>query len=259
MNERGATSIILLIFLPFILTAIAVGFAGAMSVHITEKTNMICRQGLLDAESHMLNTMNQLISLNLTARSLRNMDRSAKLTMFIPFYGAITAMSIQETRLIFRSIQQKLIQRANLDMKRELAQISFKINSAFPDIRGHIIQSELLNIPKLSLTASPRFNLTPDYQPSENFKELMLAQIKWRISIHRFLPSWLIRLVGGPEYYPHQFDLNLKCASVPQKELTSKIKPQTSKMRESIWQASLTEKDSAETSTIRAKQLLNLF
>ncbi len=256
MNKHGSAAIIMLVLLPILLTGATLALAGALCLRYTEKTNLICRQGLIEAETHILSKMDQLIRLNPSARILRNLDQASKVTMFIPIYGAISRMGIQEARAIFHSVQLNIIKSANIEMKRELLKTKLKLNAALSINSAGLIQSDIVNSPSLAIFARPKLNLTPDYYSKTNFAELMLSQIQWHLRIQSLLPTWMIQLLSAPHFQAKNLSLTLKCASTAQRKTNEILQPIS---KESSWQASLIEKTSVESQTIRVKQLSNLF
>ncbi len=244
MNDRGSATTLMLILLPLILSGAAVAFVGAMSIRITEKTNLICREGLLEAETQILQRMNQLRNLNPAARLLRNANTVSKMSLAIPFYGVVNEMSVQEVRALFHAAQLNLIYLANFEMRKSLVQTQKKLNSSLG--YSHTVQSDLINVPTLAVQAEPKFNLTPDYNPKEDFADLMLSQIQWSVQVSHFLPEWLTRYLNTHEIQVQNLSLKLSCSSNVQK-------------KDSQWQASLVEKNRAQSLAIKAKQLLNSY
>lgn len=231
--------------MPIILSAAVVAFAGAMSIHITEKTNQICRTGLLSAEAHMIKQFNYLTSLNPTARILRNADRTAKLTIAIPIYGQVSAVSVTEARIIFHALQIGIIQSTNLGLKSDLLKTKIDLNRSVDFAMSSFVKSEIVLSPTLAVEASPRMNLTPDYKAKLKFDEMMTSQIKWTVQLEKMLPQWLIDFLNDQKIQVQNFDLNLSCASSAQKKENDQ------------WQPSLLEKTQNQYSIIKVKQLSN--
>ena len=256
MNERGSATLFMLVLLPLILSGALVAFAGAMTIQITEKTNLICRQGLISAEAHIISRMNNLIKLNPTAQLLRHADKAAKLAMGVPIYGVINEISVEEARTIFHGVQLGMIAAANLEMRSALLLTKFQLNSALPN---NLIQTEIVFSPTLAVEAKPRSNLTPDYQPKKDFGDLMLSQVKWTIRVDQFLPNWLLRFLNSHQIEIKNLDLHLSCSSTAQKTVFETSSVEDVKTKGSQWQAGLVEKDQMQLLIIKAKQLSNSF
>ncbi len=236
-----------MIFLPLILAASVVSFAGAMSLHVTEKTNAICRKGLLNTEAHAIEKLEALRSLNPTARILRGADKVSKLTMVIPFYGQLTAVSLQEARIIFHMVQLGIIRSANLEMKNNLLRTTQDLRQVNDFGIQNFVKSEVVNSPTLAVDARPKENLTPDYQPKIDFAELMTTQLKWTLQLEKMFPAWLVDLLNDQKLRTQDFNLTLTCASSTQKKENNQ------------WQPSLTEKTQNQYAIIKAKQLLSWY
>ncbi len=262
MNKRGSANLLLLVLLPLILSIAAVALAGALSIHFTEKTNFICRQGVLNAENQMLSSLKKLMSLNPMAKTLRQMNHASKLTLIIPIYGQLGAMSIQEARVLFHSLQLKIIHTANFQMMSSLNLTKSQIKSSFQFFSSPTttewIHSEILNSPSLAVEARPRDSLTPDYVPKKNFTELMLSQIKWKVQISKLLPQWLTNFLRDPQIFPQDYLLNLSCAGSLDPAVT-KTKFEDFQETGTQWLAGLSEKNRVQTEIIRVKQLSNSF
>lgn len=248
MNQKGFLTVSMLILMPLFLVLFAVAFAGAMSIRATEKTQFICREGVIKAQNNMLESYKKLVLLNPAARMLRLADKAAKVSLVIPFYGPLSSVSLQVARSIFHSVQLGIIGAANLRLKKDLLSLKLDLSQAFGPSSGRFIQVEIVNSPSLAVEARPPMDLTPDYFAKKDIADLQLIQFKWTILIGRLLPDFLIRLMGTQNESYAGLEMKLKCASSVQKY-----------QKEGEWSASLVEKSNFETQVIKVKQALNLF
>ncbi len=248
-NQKGFMTLSMLILMPMILAIAAVAVSGALSIRAAEKTEMICREGVLQAQTHMLSSYEKLISLNPIAKMLRAADKASKLSLVIPFYGVISAASVQEARMIFHSVQLSLITSANLRMKADLLTLKLQLAKSLGFESYGFLDSEILNSPLLAVEAKPQGNLTPDYFAQKDFADLQLIQMSWMIRLGQLLPDFLIDLLSSKNSSAAKLTMNLKCASSVQRNQTQEDK----------WQATLIEKNKYDSQTIKARQLLSWF
>jgi hypothetical protein len=249
MNQRGFLTVSLLILMPLILAICAVAFAGALSIRATEKTEFICRQGALEAQNNMLESYQKLITLNPAARMLRAADKASKVSLVIPFYGALSSVSLQVARSIFHSVQLGIITAANLRLTKDLLNLKLNLAKSLGLSSYGFVQAEIVNSPRLAVEAKPPMDLTPDYFAKKDFEDLQLIQFKWTIRIDQLLPDFLIRLISTQSDSPARLEMKLKCASSVQKKQSVGDE----------WQATLVDKNNFESQIIKVKQALNLF
>ncbi len=237
----------MLLLIPIILSTAVVGFAGAMTIHITEKTNFICRQGLLHSEMDLIKKLNDLVALNPTAEILRAANTASKLSLMIPIYGEISEASVQTARAVFHTLQIGLIQSANLEIKSNLLKAKLQIENTSDFGIRNLVKAQILNSPRLAVDAKPKTSLTPDYLPKLNFEELSTSRIQWSIALERMLPRWLSDYLESKNFQSRSLDFTLSCAGSAARNKGDK------------WQAALSDKTSLQYTAIRAKQLLSLF
>jgi len=255
-DDKGFISVSILILMPIFLVLFAIATAGALSIRATEKTKLICRQSVLAAQTKMLRKYDQLISLNPYARLLRAANKASKLSLVIPFYGAASAISVTEARLILNSMQKSIISSANFEMEKDLFDLKLKLAQSLGFSAYGFVQSEILNSPFLAVEAKPKMSLTPDYIAKNDFEDLQLTQIRWTIRLSQLLPSWLRHILNLDHAQSQNLELKLMCASsAKRRHLSASLNSEGG----SQWESSLIEKTAIESQMIKAKQFWNLF
>jgi hypothetical protein len=204
-NQNGFSMLSLSFLLPILFFSCMVILASYhMITKYTEVQNE-CRSHVLKAQQDLGKKLVELINLNPDAQKLRAEEVRLKAIIAslaatppaaVPF---VEALEINKARQAFlRLRQEKIIFTANLEAKKEMGELPFKIKNA------------QYSSPSLKIYKSPAFAIAPDHLPMPFFTELQTIKVNWSYPIEEFVPTNLLKLFSATNY---PLTIQGKCAA----------------------------------------------
>jgi hypothetical protein len=201
MNQRGFLTISLLIFMPLLISTIAV-VAGAFFLFKSDSsTRHECRVQLLNVQAEVAEDLKKLLAMNSRAKALRKRRMMAERAVILALepttkataQAALLAVIVQQ--LTFGANQRALIlhakwlsrtgpESARVKIVRTVRQTSSERSTSNLPITTHT-QSGAFNV-----VASPIGSPTPDYNPSAEFSKSQRMKVRWNAAITKLLPAW---------------------------------------------------------------------
>ena len=204
-NQKGFASVTLLILTPLIVAAVAVLAAGYLILKADGQTRHLCRVRLLSAQAKVSADLRDLMALNAQAANLRTERQLADNEVraaaeFPPLLPAAQAhqVSVIARQLTLAMNQKRLILHATMESKMAPVQTSHEVQDTLTSLG--LTQTEdhfsigfrgKTQTASFDVVASPKSNLTPDYNPSRDFENKQVMKISWSFQASALLPAWL--------------------------------------------------------------------
>ena len=183
LRGRHAGNILIgfLIFLPVLLSGLAILSASSFYLKEKTKTLSICRQYLLEVQGQMSNALEQLEKLNPLAKQLRLQRRNLEYLLSISDIASkpviLAKLARVTTRQVKLSMEQKLIiKKAEDYAAKHLRLLKTKI---YGSTEALISSSKVPVYAKLAVVATPALSLSPSYETVWNFNQKQSIRVSW--------------------------------------------------------------------------------
>ena len=188
-----------LIFLPILLSGLAILSASSFYLKEKTKTLSICRQYLLEMQGQMSNALEQLEKLNPSAKQLRLQRRHLEYLLSISDIASkpliLAKLARVTARQIKLSMEQKLIiKKAEGYAAKHLRLLKTKIYGSTETL---ISSSKVPVYAKLAVVATPSMSLSPSYETAWNFIQKQSIRVSWVEKPHQVVPSFLKTFIGN--------------------------------------------------------------
>jgi hypothetical protein len=210
--QQGFVTTWFALMLPLLLAVVAVVGAGFLVMRADAETKHLCRVGVLGTQEKIATSLSELIALNPQAQALRARRQAAEAAIRSgePHAVAAGTAALAETnveQMALAALQKKLIAGAQLlgtktplkirgDVERALSSAQNRVQlesgadlttpSRSASFMGHVA----MNLPFFDVRPTPAGDLTPDYQPAENFTQEQLILLSWSVDATSLLPKW---------------------------------------------------------------------
>ena len=198
-SSDGNILIGFLIFLPILLSSLAI--LSASSFYLREKTKVlsICRQNLLEIQGQMSIALEQLEKLNPLAKQLRIQRRNLEYLLSISDIASKPLILAKLARVTARQIklstQQRLILRkAEGYAAKHLRLLKTKI---YRSRKTLISSSRIPIVAKLAVVPIPAMSLSPSYKTVWNFAQKQAIKVSWVEKPKQVVPSFLRVFIGN--------------------------------------------------------------
>ncbi len=197
-DSIGNTLIGFLIFLPILLSSLAI--LSTSSFYLKEKTKAlsICRQYLLEIQGQMSIALEKLENLNPLAKSLRIQRRNLEYLLSITDLASKPLILAKLARVTAQQIklfaQQKLIiKKVEVYAMRHLRLLKTKVYGSKTTL---ISSSKVPIAAKLAVVAVPSMSLSPSYKTVWNFTQKQSINVSWVEKPAQIVPSFLRSFTG---------------------------------------------------------------
>lgn len=208
-NDGGFGIVGFLILLPFLLSVLALIAGSALLFKADAHLQHECRTSVLNSERTIAQQLRKLMALNPQASALR-LERTLaetqlKAALAAAQPAAIAAaeayVSIIKARQTLMAIEQKkLIAHARLEtlqaprlsrtaVKNALVNEARENRVTVPDTSSHLRPGFF------DIIATPKNDLTPNYNPSTSFSAKQTVDVDVKIEVCSLLPEWLRKLL----------------------------------------------------------------
>ena len=188
-----------LIFLPILLSSLAL--LSTSSFYLKEKTKVlsICRQHLLEIQNKMSIALENLERLNPLAKQLRlqrkNLEYLLSISDIVSKPLILAKLARVTARQIKLSARQKLIiRKAEGYAARHLRLLKTKIYGSNKTL---ISSSKVPSVARLAVVAIPPMSLSPSYKPAWSFAQKQSIKVSWIEKPHQAVPLFLKTFVGN--------------------------------------------------------------
>ena len=198
-KTNGNVLIGFLIFLPILLSSLALLSTSSFYLKEKTKTLSICRQYLLEVQGQMSIALEKLENLNPLAKQLRVQRKNLEYLLSISDIASKPLILVKLARVTARqiklSIQQKfIIKKAEGYAARHLRLLKSKIYGSKKTL---ISSSKVPAVAKLAVVAVPSTSLSPSYKVAWNFTQKQSINVTWIEKPAQVIPLFLRFFVKG--------------------------------------------------------------
>jgi hypothetical protein len=195
----GFSNMALVIFLPVLISAIAVFSAAMMMIYQRTAVDRICKIEVMRLQHEMSGILEKLLRLNRPARTLRIQRAHAEASLTVALDSAnpvaIAAAQAYRSAIITQqatlaSKQQALLAEAGL--AREIADRKMFSHRGEHGLRGSVPRPD--HAPTLAVRPNPPDSLSPDYLLADDFRDLQSQTYDYHFDVLERLPDWLKRI-----------------------------------------------------------------
>ena len=198
-NEHGFVLLFIGFLLPVGITLLLLMAAWA-TVRLEYSRQMhICRESVLEVEAGLAKKLRDLIKLNPQAERLRSERKIAEAAAAAgkPIPGVNIATEVYKDIVIARQIllsakQAKLIYSATREAREKLGELRLHLGE---ERASYIVSpiSETHSFPFLAVQPTPKFTLSPNYEPLPGFERLQAVSVRVTFRPKDYLPPSLER------------------------------------------------------------------
>ncbi len=212
-NQNGFGVVGLLVLLPFLLSVLAAIGAAALAFKADAHLKHECRVSVLGSQREAADALKKLMKLNRRARSLRNQkkqaDRALKLARAgaaVPVAGPAALAAAQAWVATVQVLRAELsVEQTDLILRGKRASLfaatrarAAVMSAVATENRGSRLSTRTSSRTGVfNVTASPKGDLTPDYEPAPTFEKDQVVDLDVTVDVASLLPSWLRELLPG--------------------------------------------------------------
>ena len=198
-NTDGNILIGFLIFLPILLSSLALLSASSFYLREKTKTLSICRQHLLEVQGQMSKALEKLENLNPLAKQLRIQRRNLEYLLSISDLASKPLILAKLARVTAKQIklfteQKLIIKKAEGYAARHLRLLKTKI---YGSTKTLISSSKVPVSAKLAVVAIPSLSLSPSYKTAWDFTQRQSIDVSWIEKPAQVIPSFLKVFMKG--------------------------------------------------------------
>ena len=193
LKKKGFILTLLMISVPLLTGSLMVLTALIFCIRNHDHAQKHCLQHTLYAQENIKIALKKLLKLNPNAKKLRKKHKTLnKLYKKALTIGEPISISILKTKLIFIKKQ-----RIALDLKQKylLNQTTYYVSKAFNAFQKKIKTFQAKQIIKkhhqpypLAVTAQPKGDIAPVYQPKTHFAKRQTLSFSWKMPLYHSLP-----------------------------------------------------------------------
>ena len=196
LGAKGFGTIALLCLLPVLVASMATVSSAFLLLRTDAEARHHCRVRLLEEQSKVAQTLEELLALNPRARALRALARGAQaqaMALPPPFNApAVAALeSLRAQQLALAAKQRFLLAKGKLISAATPVKVAFDLKrkvAARSEQRLDYRRS--FEVAKFDLVANPPGDLTPDYEPAPTFGKSQRMRVGWDFAADAVLPDW---------------------------------------------------------------------
>lgn len=208
-REQGFGVVGFIVLLPFLVSVLATIAGAALLLKADAHLKHECRTSILNSQRTVAEDLRKLIDMNPRAALLREQYQQAKAEveaaagypLLLP--PALMHLRVVEAqRLIFSIQQNALIRRAKfVSTFAPTKAKSAVVEGLWQEARSNGVSAPPVRsstrFGHFDVVASPKNDLTPDYDPSEQFTSKQTVDVDVKADIGPLLPPWLRDLLPG--------------------------------------------------------------
>lgn len=211
-NKKGFVLSLFLISLPLFVSCLMVFTSLLFCIRNHDLAQTICFKYNLQAQEKIRTSLQHLLSLNPIAKQLKEIEKHLRKLLRATKYPPAAAILRAKITLIRN-------QRVLLDRKQKyiLNTTNKYMESSFLRFKKQMTEFRITNIQKdhyhpipLAVKAKSKKVIAPTYHPVKSFSKHQKISFSWKMSLHRFLPTWIQKVFFKSQLSPYSCATTIK-------------------------------------------------